>query len=115
MPLCQVRTSAPVDGATAANTLVELSAAVAELLHKPEDYVLTTIDQAAMCMGGEISKAAYVDLRSIGGLTPATNRALSKQLCEILHRRLGVAHDHIFITFTHVEPSCWGHDGGTFG
>ncbi|MFH1811055.1 MAG: phenylpyruvate tautomerase MIF-related protein [Pseudomonadota bacterium] len=115
MPMLKVHTSATIDEATTTTLLTELSRIVAQTIGKPETYVMTIVDQAPMCMAGEVGPAAFGDLRSIGGLTPAVNRSLSEQISELLHARLGLATSRVFLNFTEVDGSSWGHDGGTFG
>ena len=66
-------------------------------------------------VGGAESSAAYVEIRSIGGLNSAVNRQLSERLCALLKEQLGIPPDRVYIGFTNVSAENWGWNGGTFG
>jgi hypothetical protein len=68
-----------------------------------------------MSMAGEPGPAAFADLRSIGGLSPAVNKKIMARLCPLLERELGIPPARVFANFTDVSPAAWGHDGDTFG
>jgi phenylpyruvate tautomerase PptA (4-oxalocrotonate tautomerase family) len=87
---------------------------MAELLSKPERYVMVIVEQAALRFGASTADAAFVDVRSIGGLDADTNAALAARLCELVERYGGVAPQRTFLNFANVEPSSWGYDGATF-
>jgi phenylpyruvate tautomerase PptA (4-oxalocrotonate tautomerase family) len=95
--------------------LAGLSKAVAGAIGKPEQYVMVTASQSAMVMSGKAGDAAFVDIRSIGGLNSETNRKLSQQICKLLKDSLGIASDRIYMNFTDVEAGNWGWNGSTFG
>jgi phenylpyruvate tautomerase PptA (4-oxalocrotonate tautomerase family) len=59
--------------------------------------------------------AAFVDVRSIGGLTNDVNRTLSQKVCKLLKESHGVPEDRVYLNFTEVEASDWGWNGSTFG
>jgi phenylpyruvate tautomerase len=94
--------------------LATLSKTVAETIGKPEQYVMVTLSQAAMLMSGNQGKAAFVDVRSIGGLSGDVNRRLSQKLCKLLNDALGVPENRVYLNFTDVEASNWGWNGSTF-
>jgi phenylpyruvate tautomerase PptA (4-oxalocrotonate tautomerase family) len=66
-------------------------------------------------MAGNPGAAAFVDVRSIGGLTNNVNRKLSQQVCKLLNDSLGVPENRVYLNFTEVEASNWGWNGSTFG
>ena len=115
MPLLQLHTSVVVPEAKRAALLRKLSKLVAEGISKPEAYVMIALREGPMSMSGDLGPAAFVDLRSIGGLSPAVNKRLMSQLCPLLQQELGVPPARIFANFTDVPPGSWGHDGDTFG
>jgi hypothetical protein len=51
---------------------------------------MVTVSQAAMLMSGNPGDAAFLDVRSIGGLTDDVNRALSQKVCKLLSDSLGI-------------------------
>lgn len=117
MPLVTVYTSAPSPGDDRSRALLgELSRELAQQLGKPESYVMTClVPQTKMTFGGSEAPACYVEVKSIGRITPETTRALSADLCKRLAEALGVRQDRIYIEFTDVKPHLWGFDGSTFG
>ena len=115
MPLLQLHTSVAVPEPKRAALLGKLSKLVAESIGKPEAYVMVAWREGPMSMSGEIGPAAFVDLRSIGGLSPKVNKRIMAQLCPLLEQELGVPPARTFANFTDVPASAWGHDGGTFG
>ena len=95
--------------------MVSLSKIVAETIGKPQQYVMVTASQAAIQMSGSLGDAAFVDGRSIGGLTGVVNRKLSQKVCQLLHDYLGIPPDRIYLNFTDVQASHWGWNDNTFG
>jgi phenylpyruvate tautomerase len=101
---------------TKAALCLRLSRLCAETIGKPEQYVQAlVVDQVAQVHGGQPGPAAFVDVRSIGGLGPKVCQALSEQVCALLHRDLGVPGARVYLNFTEIAAARWGHDGGTFG
>ena len=115
MPLLALQTSVRLTNQQRYNLLAPLSQLVAEGIGKPERYVMVMVSEAAMLMAGAESSAAYVEIRSIGGLNSAVNRQLSERLCALLKEQLGIPPDRVYIGFTNVSAENWGWNGGTFG
>ena len=115
MPLLRIETTVVLTEDQRQALLASLSKTVAETIGKPQQYVMVTASQAAMQMSGSPEDAAFVDVRSIGGLTGEVNRKLSKKVCELLHESLGIPPNRIYLDFTDVQASHWGWNGSTFG
>ena len=115
MPLLKLETTVVLPDDKRKALLASLSKAVAGTIGKPEQYVMITFSQAAILMSGKAGDAAFVDIRSIGGLTGDVNRKLSQQVCKLLNDSLGVPPDRVYLNFTDVEASNWGWHGSTFG
>ena len=115
MPLLKLETTAALSEDKRQALLASLSKTVAETIGKPQQYVMVAASQAAMQMSGSPSDAAFVDVRSIGGLTEDVNRKLSQKVCQLLHDSLGIPPNRIYLNFTDVEASHWGWNGSTFG
>ena len=115
MPLLQLHTSVAIPEPKRAALLGRLSKLVAESIGKPEGYVMIALREGPMSMSGEVGPAAFVDLRSIGGLSPTVNKRIMQRLCPLLEQELGVPPARTFANFTDVPPAAWGHDGDTFG
>jgi phenylpyruvate tautomerase PptA (4-oxalocrotonate tautomerase family) len=115
MPLLKFETTVVLSEDKQQALLASLSKTVAEAIGKPEQYVMVASSQAAMQMSGSPGDAAFVDVRSIGGLTGVVNRKLSQKVCQLLHDSLGIPPDRIYLNFTDVQASHWGWNGNTFG
>src|ERR1051326_2475086 len=115
MPLLKLETTVPLPEEKGKPLLAALSKAVAGALGKPEQYVMVAACQSTMLMSGKAGEAAFVDLRSIGGLNSETNSKLSQQICKLLKDSLGIAPDRVYLNFTDVGAGNWGWNGSTFG
>jgi len=116
MPYVRVETSVTVEPALASQLIATLSRLCADSLGKPEAYVMVALQAGMpMLLGGTGGPIAFVDLRSIGGLTPRTCQALVAGISEVLQALLTVPPDRTYVNLTDVKASCWGHDGGIFG
>jgi len=115
MPLLKLETTVALSDDKRKTLLVALSKIVAETVGKPEQYVMVTTSPAVIVMSGKPGDAAFVDLRSIGGLSGDVNRQLSEKLCRLLNESLGVPSNRIYLNFTGVEAANWGWNGQTFG
>jgi phenylpyruvate tautomerase len=94
----------------------ELSRACAEVIGKPETYVQAIVaDGVTMFHAGKPGSAAFIDVRSIGGLSSKTNKTLAQRLCDLIHKATQISGERIYLNFTEIAGTHWGHDGGTFG
>jgi len=115
MPLLKLETTVAISEDKQKALLSSLSKTVAETIGKPEQYVMVTISQAAMAMSGKPGNAAFMDIRSIGGLSGDVNRKLSQQVCKLLNDSLGIPPDRVYLNFSNVDAGNWGWNGSTFG
>jgi phenylpyruvate tautomerase PptA (4-oxalocrotonate tautomerase family) len=115
MPLLKLETTIALSEEKEKALLASLSKIAAGTIGKPEQYVMVTFSPATVLMSGKPGAAAFVDLRSIGGLDENVNRQLSEKICKILNESLGVPPDRIYLNFTEVPASHWGWNGDTFG
>lgn len=114
MPLLSIETNQAVEPEVSAELLAAASARVAQLLGKPERYVMVRLaHNPLMRFAGTGGPLAYLELKSIG--LPASRTAeFSAALCSLLQERLGVPADRIYIEFADAPRAMWGWDGGTF-
>ncbi|MGA2541808.1 MAG: phenylpyruvate tautomerase MIF-related protein [Verrucomicrobiota bacterium] len=115
MPLLKLETTVVLAEDKQQALLATLSKTIAETIGKPQQYVMVAMSQAAMQMSGNAGDAAFVDVRSIGGLSDDVNRRLSQKICKLLNETLGVPQNRIYLNFTDVKASHWGWNGSTFG
>ena len=115
MPLLRLETNVALPDTEQQQLLASLSKIVAETIGKPEQYVMVTIGPSSILMSGKPGDAAFVDIRSIGGLSPEVNRRLSQKVCALLAQSLRLPQNRIYLNLTDVEAANWGWNGGTFG
>ena len=115
MPLVKLETNVALSEEKQNALLASLSRTVAGTIGKPEQYVMVVVSPAAMRMSGKPGDAAFVEVRSIGGLTDTVNRKLTEQVCAVLQEALGVSPDRVYLNFTDLAAGNWGWNGDTFG
>lgn len=117
MPLIKVQTSAPpLEKSILDDLLKKLSASLADHVKKPESYVMTAFESdSIMTFGGTPDPACYVEIKSVGSLSPTQTEAMSQDFCQTLGQALAVPEDRIYIVFADVKGSLWGWNGSTFG
>jgi phenylpyruvate tautomerase len=115
MPLLHLETTIALSDEKQKALLAALSKLVAATIGKPEQYVMVVISPASIFMSGKSGEAAFVDIRSVGGLNDDVNRQLSQKIGSLLNETLGVSSDRIYLNFTDVAAGNWGWNGDTFG
>lgn len=116
MPLIHLITTEPIPEATRQGLVQSLSRIAADVIGKPETYVMAIVqDGAAMLHAGKVGPAAFLDVRAIGGLSPRVCEGLAERVGALLLEKLQVPGDRVYLNFTEVPAAKWGHNGGTFG
>jgi phenylpyruvate tautomerase PptA (4-oxalocrotonate tautomerase family) len=115
MPLLKLETTVALSDDQRQQLLASLSKIIAQTIGKPEQYVMVTIGPAAILMSGKPGHAAFVDIRSIGGLSGDVNRKLSREVCELLNHALGIAPERVYLNFANLDAGSWGWNASTFG
>ena len=86
---------------------------VADLTGKPENYVMTMIQQdTKMTFSGSDEPCCFISVKSIGSLHP---NSMSKYLCELIVSKTNIKMNRIYVEFVDVKASNWGFNGSTFG
>ncbi len=111
MPLIKIESSRDVPP----EVLAGLSKITAESIGKPETYVMVCAAKADLMMAVAEGNAAFVEVKSIGGLEPDVCRTLSAEICGLLNEQLEISADRIYLNFTDVPASQWGFNGSLFG
>jgi phenylpyruvate tautomerase len=115
MPLLRLEVSAQVPQGRRETLLRAASKIMADVTGKPEAYVMVTLSVCSSTMGGQVTPVAFADVRGIGGMSKSTNVTLSKSLCDLLQKELGIPPDKVYLNFTDVPATNWGWKGNTFG
>lgn len=112
MPLLHIRSNITIDNKEA--VALAASKQTAQLLGKPENYVMVIIDdQQHLIFAGNDQAAAYLELKSIN-LSESKTTELSSALCDFIHQELGIDSNRVYIEFSNAQRHMWGWSGATF-
>lgn len=114
MPYLHIRTNCNVAGDEQSSLLSVCSGIVADVLGKPESYVMVSLEQGqAMLFAGDSAPCAYLELKSIG-LPGERTAEISARLCDSIQAALSIPQDRIYIEFADAVRHMWGWNGATF-
>lgn len=114
MPMLKIQTNTPVTEDNRKALAAQASSTVAEMLGKPERYVMVSIEEnSAMSFGGSDAPLAYLELKSIG-LPDSQTGEFSARLANLLEEQLGLPADRVYIEFADAARHMWGWNGSTF-
>ncbi len=112
MPLLTLSTNIHIDDKLA--LAKSASRSVADLLGKPESYVMVQIeDDQCLIFGGEESPCALLQLKSLG-LPENSTADFSSRLCHFINEQTGISSQRIYIEFSNPQRHMWGWDQRTF-
>lgn len=112
MPLLNIRSNTTIEDKTA--LALATSKQVAQLLGKPENYVMVIVeDDQHLVFAGNEQPAAYLELKSIN-LPESKTTELSAALCEFISEKLAIDSSRIYIEFSNAQRHMWGWSGATF-
>ncbi len=116
MPFIRLETTERVPPDQRASLCAALSRLCSDAVGKPEAYVMAAVhDQVTMIHAGAPGPAAFVEVRSIGGLSAKVNRALAEKVCRLVGETLRIPGERVYLNMADVAADHWGHDGSTFG
>jgi phenylpyruvate tautomerase len=114
MPLLKIQTNVDIAPQRRVSLMQKASARVAELLGKPERYVMISLEPGgSLLFDGSDQPLAYLELKSIG-LPGDRTKGLSADLCQLISTELAIAPDRIYIEFHDAPRNMWGWNGSTF-
>ena len=91
--------------------LKKLSAALVSAMCNPGSYAINLLGSCVpMSFAVSEEPCAYVEIKSIGSLTPSV---MSDHFCELVKSSLGILKDRIYIGFDDVNATDWGWNGRT--
>jgi len=114
MPYLKIQTNLPLSKKAERSVLQDASALVAKELGKPEEFVMVALQpDTPMVFAGTDDPVAFLELKSIGLPAEKTKR-LSRTLCDLINRHLGIRPERVYVKFIDVLHSMWGWKGDTF-
>ncbi|MGD8803400.1 MAG: phenylpyruvate tautomerase MIF-related protein, partial [Gammaproteobacteria bacterium] len=97
MPVLQITTNLNIDDAT--SLAKQASGLVADMLGKPESYVMVSINgDADLVFAGTDDPCAHLVLKSLG-LPESETKNYSARLCAFIEQQLGVSPPRTYIEF----------------
>ncbi len=114
MPLLKIQTNQSLDAERRARLLEAASRDLAEILGKPERYIMVILEcNPDMRFAGSDEPLAYLELKSIG-LPEGRTTELSQALCGLIGKHADVPAERIYIEFSDAARHLWGWNSGTF-
>ena len=115
MPLLTLTTNIDVAADQQMPLLNKFSTLVAQLLGKPESYVMVIFNtDHPLVMGGTNDPCAFLQLKSLG-LPEDSTANLSAALCDAVAEHLDIPANRIYIEFSNPDRHMWGWDRDAFG
>ncbi len=114
MPYLKIQTNLPLSKKAERNVLKDASELVARELGKPEEFVMLALQpDTPMMFAGTDDPVAFLELKSIG-LPAGKTKQLSRTLCDLINRHLGIKSERVYVKFIDVRHGMWGWKGDTF-
>lgn len=114
MPTLKILTNVRVADGDRADLMSQASAAVSQMLSKPETYVMVILEDGRdMLFAGSGDPAAYLELKSLALPEDQTAR-LSESLCDLVEHLLGVPPSRVYIELASPPRHMFGWDRSTF-
>ena len=112
MPLLEITTNTAINNSQ--GVAEQASKLVAEILNKPESYVMIKImPEQTLIFSGNNEPAAHVKLKSLG-LAEDRTVYFSEKICSFINSQLNINSARIYIEFFNPARHMWGWDGKTF-
>jgi len=111
MPLMIIRTTAPIPESKKEDLLLGATKILVDA-GKKESHVMVLLEKVDACMGGKVGPAAFVEFRSMVGLTHEFNHKISEEVCALLGKMLEIPGHNIYLNFMSVPENAWGWDHG---
>jgi phenylpyruvate tautomerase len=114
MPVLRILTNAQVPAEDRTTLLARASRTVADLLGKPESYVMVILEDGRdMVFAGTLAPSAYLELKSLG-LPEDRTTQYPRALCALMTDALGIPGERVYIEFAAPARQMFGWNGGTF-
>jgi len=114
MPYLLIQTNVSMDSRLQTELIQNASKMVADMLGKPESYVMVALQpDTAMYFAGTSEPTAYLALKSLR-LPEQQAAAFSETLCQFMQDMLQIQPERVYIEFNSPQPALWGWNKKTF-
>ena len=114
MPTLHLLTNVAIAPASRPELLARASRTVADLLGKPESYVMVILESGRdLLFAGTADPAAYLELKSLG-LPESRTPEFSRALCGLLAETLAIPPQRVYIEFAAPPRHLFGWNNATF-
>jgi phenylpyruvate tautomerase PptA (4-oxalocrotonate tautomerase family) len=114
MPTLKIQTNVEIPAERRKVVLEAASSTVAELLGKPESYVMVILETGRdMIFAADPAPLAYLELKSLG-LPEDDTPVLSAALCGFMEKHFGVMPGRVYVEFTSPPRHLFGWNAKTF-
>lgn len=111
MPVLSIESNRPMLGD---NSLKIISSSVAQMLGKPESYVMVKyMHNPDMLFAGTNEALAFLELKSLG-LPEEKTTQFSAALANLMQEELGIPSERLYIEFASPARHLFGWNSGTF-
>lgn len=115
MPIVEIKLTNALPDNKQAELMKSLSKITADVLGKPELYVMLTIEFCPIMMGGEPGNAAWIEIHSIGGLNKNVSNQLAKEITAAIGKTTQIPGNRIYIALNEIRAAGLALNGQTFG
>ncbi|MBF0101882.1 MAG: hypothetical protein HQK77_13340 [Desulfobacterales bacterium] len=114
MPYVKIETTKEMDTDVLGTFSKKVSSFVANMLSKPETYIMVSISKPdKMLLGGDELPSVYMLLKSIN-LPVERCSEFTQKLCDFFELELRIQADRIYIDFSDIDRKCFGWNRQTF-
>jgi phenylpyruvate tautomerase len=114
MPTLRILTNVQIPADQRNGVLVGASRMLADMIGKPESYVMVMLEDGRdMLFAGTSAPAAFLEVKSLG-LPENKTPEYSRTLCDFIVAAVGVPAERIYIEFATPPRHLFGWNGGTF-
>lgn len=116
MPLLRLVTNQAVAEERREILMERLSANVADVLGKPESYVMITLEEKMpMIFGGSSDPTGLFEVYSLGEISAEQAKRFSAEISGILAQELDILANRVYSKYVGwAERHLWGFNGSTF-
>lgn len=114
MPFIHTQTTVALDKAKRDSLTAALNKITQSCLGKAESWIMSgyTDNADLYFQGNQNGDTAYVEVKLLGTPNPDACSKMTKEVCSLLERELGISPDRIYVSY--YPTANWGWNGSNF-